>query len=115
MWTDEGQVTMAQELLILTPDHKTKRVSLAGESLSLGRSHDNDLSYPEDASLSRKHLFLQINGDQIQVEDLGSKNGTLLNGKPVGDRARLSNGDVVRVGDTMIRIDIIEGSVPISE
>jgi sigma-B regulation protein RsbU (phosphoserine phosphatase) len=95
---------MAQELLILTPDHKTKRVSLAGESLSLGRSHDNDLSYPEDASLSRKHLLLQINGDQIQVEDLGSKNGTLLNGARITVPQPLNPGDRLIVGHLELTI-----------
>jgi sigma-B regulation protein RsbU (phosphoserine phosphatase) len=89
---------MAQEILILTPDHKTRRVSLEGQSLSLGRSHDNDLSYPEDASLSRKHLMLSIDGNRIQVEDLGSKNGTLLNGTRITAPETLSPGDRLIVG-----------------
>ncbi len=49
------------------------------------------------------------------LRDLASTNGTWLNGKPVGDRSPLGNGDEVRVGDTVIRIDIVEGSLPISE
>ena len=70
----------------------------------------------QDAKVSRKHAEIGLYGPgAYMLRDLASTNGTLLNGKPVGDRAQLSNGDVVRVGDTVIRIDIIEGSVPISE
>jgi len=70
----------------------------------------------QDVKVSRKHAEIGLYGPGAYVlRDLASTNGTLLNGKPVGDRARLDNGDVVRVGDTMIRIDIVEGSVPISD
>jgi pSer/pThr/pTyr-binding forkhead associated (FHA) protein len=70
----------------------------------------------EDGKVSRKHAEIGLYGPgAYMLRDLASTNGTLLNGKRVGDRAKLSNGDVVRVGDTMIRIDIIEGSLPISE
>lgn len=70
----------------------------------------------QDVKVSRKHAEIGLYGPgAYMLRDLASTNGTLLNGKPVGDRAQLNNGDVVRIGDTVIRIDIIEGSVPISE
>jgi len=70
----------------------------------------------QDVKVSRKHAEIGLYGPGAYVlRDLASTNGTWLNGKPVGDRAKLNNGDVIRVGDTAIRIDIIEGSVPISE
>ncbi len=70
----------------------------------------------QDVKVSRKHAEIGLYGPgAYMVRDLASTNGTLLNGKRVGDRARLSHGDVVRVGDTLIRINIIEGSIPISE
>ncbi len=69
-----------------------------------------------DAKVSRKHAEIGLYGPGAYVlRDLASTNGTWLNGKPAGNRASLSNGDVVRVGDTVLRIDIIEGSLPISE
>jgi len=70
----------------------------------------------DDAKISRKHAEIGLYGPGAYVvRDLASTNGTWLNGKPVGDRAPLNNGDVVRVGDTLLRIDIIEGALPISE
>jgi len=70
----------------------------------------------QDVKVSRKHAEIGLYGPgAYMLRDLASTNGTWLNGKPVGDRAPLNNGDVVRVGDTLMRIDIIEGSVPISD
>jgi pSer/pThr/pTyr-binding forkhead associated (FHA) protein len=69
-----------------------------------------------DAKVSRKHAEIGLYGPGAYlVRDLASTNGTLLNGKATGDRARLRSGDVIRVGDTMIRVDILEGAIPISE
>ena len=72
---------MSLELIILTPDHQTRRVPLEEERMSLGRAHSNDLCYPEDASLSRRHLPFDPTGEAGWRQDLGSKNGTWLNGE----------------------------------
>ena len=69
----------------------------------------------DDGKVSRKHAEIGLYGPgAYMVRDLASTNGTLLNGKAVGDRARLGNGDRIRVGDTTIRVDILERSIPIS-
>ena len=70
---------MALELQITTPDRQTERHTLGSETLSVGRAHSNDLSFPDDASLSRKHLSIEPDGESWIVDDLKSKNGTLLN------------------------------------
>ncbi len=95
---------MALELLILTPDQQTRRVSLDDESISLGRAHGNDLSYPEDASLSRRHVRFQRDDQGWTIEDLGSKNGTLLNGTRIVSRQQLSAGDRLAVGHLLITL-----------
>ena len=54
---DRGRgIAMSEELLIVTPDHQSRRVTVEDKEISLGRAHTNDLCYPEDASLSRKHM-----------------------------------------------------------
>jgi pSer/pThr/pTyr-binding forkhead associated (FHA) protein len=70
---------------------------------SVGRALDNDLVF-EDPSLSRKHARLVLTGDQLEVEDLGSSNGTLVNGRRV-DRATLGVGDALRFGDLVFRVE----------
>ena len=74
---------MIEELRIKTPDNKVRRFELTKDSYSLGRAHSNDLCYPDDASLSRKHLLLEQDEQGWTVSDLGSKNGTVLNGTRV--------------------------------
>ena len=95
---------MSLELLILTPDHRTKRIPLDGDPLSLGRAHGNDLSYPDDASLSRRHLKFDCTDESWWVEDLGSKNGTLVNGIRISSRQKLDPGDRLSVGHLLITL-----------
>ena len=93
---------MIRELRITTQDHKIRRVPLETEPLSLGRAHTNDLCYPEDASLSRKHLTIERDGDGWCVRDLDSKNGTLLNGARISGKHTLKSGDRLTVGQLSI-------------
>ena len=84
---------MARELTITSPDGKTKTILLEGDTLSLGRSGANELCYAEDAGLSRQHMLLERDGEDWTVRDLGSKNGTFLNGVRIADKQRLKPGD----------------------
>jgi serine phosphatase RsbU (regulator of sigma subunit) len=93
---------MIRELRITTPDDKIRRVPLGTDALSLGRAHTNDLCYPDDASLSRKHLLIERAEDGWSVTDLGSKNGTILNGTRISGRHVLQPGDRMMVGQLTI-------------
>jgi serine phosphatase RsbU (regulator of sigma subunit) len=93
---------MIEELRIYTADKKVRRVALDKDSLSLGRAHTNDLCYPEDASLSRRHLLIERGEDCWSVTDLGSKNGTLLNGSRLTGKHELKPGDRLMVGQLAI-------------
>ena len=74
-----------------------REISLpAGENV-IGRD-DQAIVYIEDASVSRRHALVHIEGDSARLEDLGSKNGTFVNGTPLLGSASLSNGDVVAIG-----------------
>lgn len=57
-----------------------------------------------DPLVSRRHAALEVEADGLRVQDLGSKNGTVVNGLRVVD-AILAGGEVVRVGGTMLRIE----------
>ena len=95
---------MPLELLILTPDHKTRRFELEDNAVFLGRAHSNDLSYPDDASLSRKHVRFSRDETDWWVEDLGSKNGTLVNGVRIAAKQVLGTGDRLSVGHLLITL-----------
>jgi pSer/pThr/pTyr-binding forkhead associated (FHA) protein/tetratricopeptide (TPR) repeat protein len=76
--------------------------NLEGDELVIGRAADNPVSIP-DTSVSRKHALVRKTGDGWAVSDLGSGNGTLLNGEPIADETELNDGDVITLGDTELR------------
>ncbi|CAN5606831.1 DUF3662 and FHA domain-containing protein [soil metagenome] len=65
--------------------------------LQIGRSLDNDIVL-ESAEVSRHHARLEYRGESFHILDLGSTNGTSLNGRPVSDSA-LSHGDRITFGN----------------
>jgi len=101
---------LPRELLIHTPDGATRPLALERERYSLGRSSANELCYPEDAGLSRQHLALERDGDTWVVRDLGSKNGTFVNGVRITSPYPLSKNDRVTAGH--IALDFAENSLP---
>ena len=71
----------ARELIVRDLEGNAITVPLDRERIGLGRSAANELCYPDDHGLSRQHLVLIRTQEDWRVEDLGSKNGTLLNGQ----------------------------------
>jgi phosphoserine phosphatase RsbU/P len=95
----------AHEIRIHCPDGQTKTIDLKGERLVLGRSSTTELCFPEDAGLSRQHLAFEQEGDGWAIRDLGSKNGTLLNGSRLTGAKRLRPGDRVSAGHLVMVFD----------
>ncbi len=86
--------------------HVTKGVNsplmiLPGEAAFVGRDSGQCQCILRDRVVSRKHCKLSVFGDKGWVEDLGSKNGTWVNGERV-EHALLSPGDVIGVGHCRI-------------
>ncbi|MEW6757616.1 MAG: FHA domain-containing protein [Acidobacteriota bacterium] len=77
---------------------------------SAGRKEDNLLSVP-DPGASRKHLAFTLDGEGAwQVEDAGSSNGTFVNETRIGAPVRLKEGDLVRLGQTVLRVTFTPGA-----
>ncbi|MFO1077700.1 MAG: FHA domain-containing protein [Planctomycetota bacterium] len=70
------------------------------DGLVIGRGAGCDLVI-DDGKASRRHLRVIVEAGVVEIEDLGSSNGTLLNGKPVTRRV-LRDGDQVQIGATVI-------------
>ncbi len=70
------------------------------DGLTIGRVAGCDIVL-DDAKASRRHARLCVEGGVVEIEDLGSSNGTLLNGKPV-QRRLLRDGDEVQIGAKVI-------------
>jgi serine phosphatase RsbU (regulator of sigma subunit)/pSer/pThr/pTyr-binding forkhead associated (FHA) protein len=93
------------ELQIFTPDGKSEKLPLENSRITVGRSSVAELCYPDDAGLSRQHLAIESDGRNWYVRDLGSKNGTLLNGARINERNPLKPGDRVMAGHLIIVFD----------
>src|SRR5215469_14537147 len=93
---------MSRELLIHCPDGQIKTIPLNAERLSVGRSSAAEISYPEDAGLSRQHFAFEPEGEDWTVQDLGSKNGTFVNNIPLKARLILKPGDRITAGHLVI-------------
>jgi DNA-binding winged helix-turn-helix (wHTH) protein len=81
-----------------------------GENL-IGRSRA-DAVMLQSTSVSRRHARLTISGDSARIEDLGSKNGTFVNGRRTEGAVTLVDGDIVRVGTVKLLFRIIPPEVP---
>jgi serine phosphatase RsbU (regulator of sigma subunit)/pSer/pThr/pTyr-binding forkhead associated (FHA) protein len=99
--TASAQIT-PRELVIRDLDGQTTTFPLNRDRITLGRSSANELSYPDDIGLSRQHLALSGRDGKWTVEDLGSKNGTLLNGVRIEKKMPFQPGDRVSAGHLTI-------------
>jgi len=90
------------ELVVRDLDGKTATITLDHDRITLGRSSANELCYPDDIGLSRQHLALVGRDGHWTVEDLGSKNGTLLNGVRIEKPMPFLPGDRVSAGHLTI-------------
>jgi pSer/pThr/pTyr-binding forkhead associated (FHA) protein len=67
---------------------------------TIGRADDNEIALDGDEFASGHHARIESQRDGVWLIDLGSTNGTFVNGERIDGRRRLRRGDVVQVGDT---------------
>lgn len=80
------------------------------EVTNLGRDIINDIVI-NDREVSRQHLRITRGADTLSVEDLGSTNGTFINGKRLSGAVALKNGDMIGLGETVtLGFEIVRGS-----
>lgn len=98
------------------------------DTLLFGRAGDCQICLPGDQQVSRHHFFLEVNPPDGRLRDLGSRNGTHINGQKCGGRAKhetpeegarrqypqvdLRNGDEIRVGQTSLQVRVEALSKP---
>ena len=90
-------------LLLLTGPSAGRRYELAAEAV-LGRSPSCEIPL-DDVKVSRRHARIAVGESGAVISDLGSRNGTLVNGERISVEVPLSPGDQVQVGDTTALFD----------
>lgn len=78
---------------------------LGSAPLTIGRTQENAIALGADEYASARHARVEPLRDGVWIVDLGSTNGTYVNEQPVEGRERLQDGDVVRVGETLLRVE----------
>lgn len=94
-----------KQIQIFSPDGQNRFVPLEADRIALGRATSVELSFPDDNGLSRQHLAIEREGDGWAILDLGSKNGTVVNGVKLTERTRLKSGDRITAGHLVIVYD----------
>jgi len=82
-----------------------EELTLDSAALLLGRGSRNDVDLGRDEYASTEHARIEPRRDGVWLEDVGSTNGTYLNGIRLARPKRLTPGDVVRIGETELRYD----------
>ena len=78
---------------------------LDSSPITFGRGPQNDVTLPGDDYASARHARIEPRRDGVWVEDVGSTNGTFLNGIKLTRPRKLAPGDVVRIGETEVRYE----------
>lgn len=101
------------QLVVTTPPGQVRIYPITKEQLTIGRATTNDVIL-YDPGVSRRHARLHRVGDDFEIEDLGSTNGTWLQGRSI-ERASLLVGQTVRLGNSTLRLQPTPSTPPSDE
>lgn len=92
-------------------DSIAAKPSTSPASARIGRATDNDLPL-SDSGATRYHTLIQWVGRGFIAHDLGSSNGTFVNGQHIVDDHELKDGDVLQVGNSRLRFERLDKKDP---
>jgi DNA-binding response OmpR family regulator len=104
------QLSPAPTLIIKPQDGEQREIEWAGLALSIGRDRANDIVIDHPLA-SRRHARLERNETGCYIQDLGSTNGTYVNGQRVDEHTLLHNQDQIWVADTVLVFQDPEATV----
>ena len=92
MTHEGGKVSMKVQLIVVQGKPEGKVIPLVGPVFKIGRGETCHLR-PNSERVSREHAEFTVTGDKVVVRDLGSRNGTLVNGKALNQPCTLKDRD----------------------
>jgi hypothetical protein len=103
---DQRRVESGRLVVLSSPAlEEGDELTLNSSSLLVGRGSRNDVDLTGDEYASSEHARIEPRRDGVWLEDVGSTNGTYLNGIQLTNAKRLAPGDVVRIGETELRYE----------
>jgi len=102
-----GMIAMKAQLIVVQGKSEGRTIPLSGRVFKIGRGETCHLR-PNSERVSREHAEFTMMGEVVMIRDLGSRNGTLVNGKALTQPAVLSNGDRVQVGPLTFTVSFLD-------
>ena len=78
-----------------------RKIPISAPSCSVGRLDTNEIVIGDDKSISKRHFQITLEDSHYFVEDTGSSYGTFVNGDKVETKTRVTDGDVIKAGNSM--------------
>ena len=92
---------MSSHLEVSTPSGR-ELIPLTGQRVTLGKATTNTVALDHDPTVSRLHAILENHGSAWSIRDVGSRNGTYINGEKIEAERVLRSGDELRIGKTKL-------------
>jgi pSer/pThr/pTyr-binding forkhead associated (FHA) protein len=89
-----------------------REMTIGEDATSFGRTTDNTVAFPDNTNISRNHAEIAFKDGRFVLTDLGSSNGTTINGQKVDGEIALNDGDFITLGNSIIVEFVIEDETP---
>lgn len=97
-----GRGTRPARLVVLEPKERRGTAFALAGPITIGRDDDNTIQIKDDSFISGHHARVSIANGHVVVDDLGSTNGTFLNGTRLTVQRTVHNGDRIHLGNTVL-------------
>ncbi|MBM4021042.1 MAG: FHA domain-containing protein, partial [Planctomycetes bacterium] len=94
---------MITKLIVASGKSAGRSIAIKRTKLLIGRAEECDVR-PLSEEVSRRHCAVVVGPADVWIEDLGSRNGTFVNGTQIQGRTKLADGDMIRVGSLELRV-----------
>lgn len=98
---------MIAKLIVASGKNAGRTISIKRNKLLIGRAEECDVR-PLSEEVSRRHCAVHVGPDDVFVEDLGSRNGTYVNGVRITGKTKVAGGDMIRVGALELKVSCME-------
>lgn len=94
---------MITKLIVASGKSAGRAISIKRSKLLIGRAEECDVR-PLSEDVSRRHCAVHVGPADVWVEDLGSRNGTFVNGVRIKEKTKVATGDLIRVGALELKV-----------
>jgi len=98
---------MVTKLIVASGKSAGRAIAIKRNKLLIGRAEECDVR-PLSEDVSRRHCAVHVGPSEVWVEDLGSRNGTFVNGDKITAKVRVKDGDIIRVGALELKVSCNE-------